>query len=190
MSLCAKFEGCRSNGSSDITYQRLTLTLFLQVTQNKYSYWSCNLGSVCKVWRMLVIRLMSDHLHKNSCLNDVSLSLIILSCEHQNRIIHPANQNTPPPPSQFEPKQLAKCCTKIHTLFKEALIEPVMLAYPQVDGGMFVLDTDVSGTAIGAMLSQVQEGEERVLSYGSRCLSSMERNYCTTRRSCWRLSTS
>ena len=64
---------------------------------------------------------------------------------------------------------------------KEALIEPVMLAYPQVDGGMFVLDTDASGTAIGAVLSQVQDGEERVLAYGSRCLSSMERNYCTTR---------
>ena len=65
---------------------------------------------------------------------------------------------------------------------KEALIEPVMLAYPLVDGGMFVLDTDASGTAIGAVLSQVQGGEERVLAYGSRCLSSMERNYCTTRR--------
>ena len=45
---------------------------------------------------------------------------------------------------------------------KEALIEPVMLAYPQVDGGMFILDTDASGTAIGAVLSQVQNEEERV----------------------------
>ena len=47
---------------------------------------------------------------------------------------------------------------------------------------MFILDTDASGTAIGAVLSQVQDGEERVLAYGSRCLSSMEQNYCTTRR--------
>ena len=65
---------------------------------------------------------------------------------------------------------------------KEALIKPVMLAYPQVEGGMFILDTDASGTAIGAVLSQVQDGEECLLAYGSRCLSSMERNYCTTRR--------
>ena len=52
---------------------------------------------------------------------------------------------------------------------KEAVIEPVMLAYPQVNGGMFVLDTDSSGTATGAVLSQLQDGEERVLAYGSRC---------------------
>ena len=35
---------------------------------------------------------------------------------------------------------------------KRALIEPVMLAYPLVDGGIFIPDTDASGTAIGAIL--------------------------------------
>jgi hypothetical protein len=36
--------------------------------------------------------------------------------------------------------------------------------------------------ADGAVLSQMQDGEDRVLAYGSRRLSSTEQNYCTTRR--------
>src|SRR5206468_7696172 len=43
-------------------------------------------------------------------------------------------------------------------------------------------DTDASNTAIGAVLSQVQEGEERVIAYASRTLSRPERNYCVTRK--------
>lgn len=43
-----------------------------------------------------------------------------------------------------------------------------------------ILDTDASDVGIGAILSQVKQGMERVLAYGSRKLS--EQNYCTTRR--------
>ncbi|CAL9703524.1 unnamed protein product [Knipowitschia caucasica] len=44
------------------------------------------------------------------------------------------------------------------------------------------MDTDASGTGIGAVLSQ-QGGEgERVVGYYSRALSREERNYCVTRR--------
>lgn len=45
-----------------------------------------------------------------------------------------------------------------------------------------ILDTDASDVGIGAGLSQVQHGRERVLAYGSRKLSKTEQNYCTTRR--------
>ena len=45
-----------------------------------------------------------------------------------------------------------------------------------------LLDTDASDWGIGAVLSQVQGCEERVLAYGSRRLSATEQNYCTTRR--------
>ncbi|KAI3368204.1 hypothetical protein L3Q82_007930 [Scortum barcoo] len=45
-----------------------------------------------------------------------------------------------------------------------------------------LLDTDASDWGIGAVLSQVQGGEERLLAYGSRRLSVTEQNYCTSRR--------
>ncbi len=45
-----------------------------------------------------------------------------------------------------------------------------------------MLDTDASEYGIGAVLSQKQEGEERVIAYASRCQSKEERNYCVTRK--------
>jgi hypothetical protein len=43
-------------------------------------------------------------------------------------------------------------------------------------------DTDASNNGIGAVLSQVQGGEERVIEYYSKMLSNPERNYCVTRK--------
>jgi hypothetical protein len=48
--------------------------------------------------------------------------------------------------------------------------------------GKFVLDTDASDVVIGAVLSQEQDGELRVISYASNSLSVAQRNYCTTRK--------
>ena len=45
-----------------------------------------------------------------------------------------------------------------------------------------MLDTDASNYGVGAVLSQVQGGEERVIAYYSQVLSRPERQYCTTRR--------
>ena len=56
-----------------------------------------------------------------------------------------------------------------------------MLALPR-DVGDFVLDTHASEHAVGAVLSQIQDGEERVIAYFSRLYSETERNYCTTRK--------
>ena len=64
---------------------------------------------------------------------------------------------------------------------KEAITEAPLLVYPK-EGGGFVLDTDASDKAIGAVLSQVQDGKERVVAYGSFVLSTAQRNYCVTRR--------
>ena len=47
---------------------------------------------------------------------------------------------------------------------------------------LFILDTDASNTAIGAELIQVQEGQEKVVTYGSAVLTPVRRRYCVTRR--------
>lgn len=54
------------------------------------------------------------------------------------------------------------------------------MAYPLNDDGQLILDTDASAYAIGAVLSQVQNGREKVISYSSRALNKSERNYWIT----------
>ena len=48
--------------------------------------------------------------------------------------------------------------------------------------GTFILDTDASDLSIGCVLSQIQDGQERVIAYGARTLQPAQRNYCITRR--------
>lgn len=64
---------------------------------------------------------------------------------------------------------------------KSMLCTAPVLAYP-VANAPIILDTDASLTGIGAVLSQVIDGQERVLGYASKALSRTERNYCVTRR--------
>ena len=70
-------------------------------------------------------------------------------------------------------------CEQAFRQLKYSLMTAPVLAYPQM-GGQFILDTDASNTGIGAVLSQVQDGEEKVVGYASKTLSKTERNYCTT----------
>ena len=44
------------------------------------------------------------------------------------------------------------------------------------------MDTDASGVGLGAVLSQVQDGRERVLGYYSPTLTRSERQYCVRKR--------
>ncbi len=70
---------------------------------------------------------------------------------------------------------------KAFQTLKQLLASAPVLGYPHPEGHL-LLDTDASAHAIGAVLSQVQQGEERVLAYYSRALGKSELHYCTTRR--------
>ena len=64
---------------------------------------------------------------------------------------------------------------------KERLCMPPVLAFPRKDCE-FILDTDASFYGIGAVLSQVQDGVEKVICYASRKLTKYEQSYCITRK--------
>jgi len=59
---------------------------------------------------------------------------------------------------------------------KKRLMTAPILGMP-TDDGAFIVDSDASSTGFGAVLSQVQNGNEVVLAYASRSFSRAERNY-------------
>ena len=73
-------------------------------------------------------------------------------------------------------------CTVAFEELKKKLTTPPILAFPRFDRE-FLLATDASYSAIGAVLSQVHDnGTEKVIVYWSRQLSKAERNYSTIER--------
>ena len=72
-------------------------------------------------------------------------------------------------------------CQSAFELLKTRLTEAPVLALPN-DTGTYVIDTDASGESIGAVLSQIQDGQERVICYGSRVCHQAEQNYDVTKR--------
>jgi hypothetical protein len=72
-------------------------------------------------------------------------------------------------------------CQRAFDELKLALTNPPISASPR-DNCQNILDTDSSAFAIGAVLSQVQDGETRVIAYASKHRSAREQNYCVTRR--------
>ena len=72
-------------------------------------------------------------------------------------------------------------CQKAFEDLKRILCSAEVMAYPASEG-LFILDTDASDKAVGAVLSQVQDDRERVRAFGSHALNKAERNYCVTDR--------
>ena len=64
---------------------------------------------------------------------------------------------------------------------KNALTSAPILGFPREDGRWY-LDTDASDIGTGALLSQVQDEEERVTAYVSKWLEGSEQRYCTARK--------
>ena len=76
--------------------------------------------------------------------------------------------------------------TEAFNEMKQALTSSPLLAHPR-EGCEYILDTDASTWAIGAVLSQMQPNsagvmEERPIAYASRLLLPRELNYCTRKR--------
>ena len=74
-----------------------------------------------------------------------------------------------------------QCQTAFDTLKQLLTLAPI-LSYSLLQDQPFLLDSDASNVGVGAVLSQVQDGEEKVICYFSKCLSRSKRQYCTTRK--------
>ena len=94
-----------------------------------------------------------------------------------SRIAHPLTQLT----HKDVPFTWTDACETAFKQLKEILVGPDVMGYPKNDC-TFILDTDACDFSIGAVLSQIQDGRERVIGYASRTLSKTERNYCVTDR--------
>ena len=78
--------------------------------------------------------------------------------------------------------QWTQQCQEAFEELRRKLTSAPVLAFPDYSRP-FTLDTDASGTGLGAVLSQVDEdGKERVIAYASRTMSKAERRYCVTRK--------
>lgn len=69
-------------------------------------------------------------------------------------------------------------CEQAFNSLKHLLTTAPILSYPSTYD-MFILDTDASAYGVGAVLSQLQDGKEVVIAYGSKTLPPIG--------SCWRL---
>ena len=65
---------------------------------------------------------------------------------------------------------------KAFNILKEKLTNPPLLAFPN-QKGLFILDTDASNVGIGCTLSQIQDNQEKVISYASHKLTKSEKQY-------------
>jgi len=94
-----------------------------------------------------------------------------------SKIVHPLVQLT----KKDEIFKWTDECNEAFVTLKKVLTGPDVMAHP-IDGEMYIIDTDACDVSIGAVISQVQDGVERAIAYGSRTLSKTEKNYCVTDR--------
>ena len=72
-------------------------------------------------------------------------------------------------------------CESAFLELKHALVCAPVLSFSK-EQGIFILDTDASLWGIGSVLSEEQNGVEKVIAFTSKTLNSAQQNYCTTKR--------
>ena len=72
-------------------------------------------------------------------------------------------------------------CEEAFNTLKTKLRSAPVLGYPNRDDE-FILDTDCSAYAAGAVSSQIQDGVEKPIAYSSKTRNKSQKNYCTTMR--------
>ena len=72
-------------------------------------------------------------------------------------------------------------CTNVVAEMKKKLLEAPVLGYPY-DRDQYTLTIDASLTGIGAILTQKQGTEVRVIAYASKTLSKNQRNHSANKR--------
>ncbi|MES9881588.1 MAG: RNase H-like domain-containing protein [Sedimenticola sp.] len=75
-------------------------------------------------------------------------------------------------------------CQKSFETLREALTRYPILAFPDFQEP-FILMTDASKCSVGAILSQIQQGEGRVIGYASASLTNAGRNWSTFDKEFW-----
>ena len=65
----------------------------------------------------------------------------------------------------------SKKCEEAFSILKKALVSTDVMGWPFIEAGQFIIDVDASDKGIGAVLHQIQEGQEKVKSYASRSLN-------------------
>jgi hypothetical protein len=83
-----------------------------------------------------------------------------------------------------EEKQAFQRTSEVEATFQTlqgALCAAPFLAYSQPEE-TFIVNADASNFGIGGILSQIKDGQERVIAYYSKTLNIAERNYGVTRR--------
>jgi len=117
-----------------------------------------------------------------SCRNLTELRAFLGTCGYYRRFIKGFSDIAAPLNRLLRkdtPFRWDKECQHAFKTLKAKLLEEPVLALPN-DQDSYILDTDASDFGLGAVLSQVQQGEDRVIAYASRSLMTANRHYETT----------
>ena len=131
------------------------------------------------------IPLKLKHSKNDQLPHDLSSLRSFLGCAGYYRQFIPHYADIAAPLYKLQQKGVAynwshECNVAFETL-KRVLTTAPVLAYSKFDTS-FIVDTDASNIGLGAVLSQVQDRQEKVIAYAAKTLSKAERNYSTTRK--------